>query len=132
KAPSIVAGNTSSNAEFLLVWLFGGLISLCGALVYAELAARHPTTGGEYTFLTAGLGRGAGFLFAWSRMTVIQTGAIAAVAFVFGEYASEIVSFGPNSNAIWAAISVGALTGLNLLGTAQSKGLQKVMEVLLI
>ena len=110
KAPSIVAGNTSSNAEFLLLWLFGGLISLCGALVYAELASRHPATGGEYTFLTLGLGRGTGFLFAWSRMTVIQTGAIAAVAFVFGEYASQVAPLGNNSPAVWAAISAISMT----------------------
>lgn len=132
KAPSIVAGNTSSVAEFLLVWLFGGLISICGALVYAELASRHPAAGGEYTFLSRGLGRGAGFLFAWSRMTVIQTGAIAAVAFVFGEYATQVAPLGTYSIALWAAIGVGALTLLNLAGTVQSKTLQKVMETLLI
>ena len=132
KAPSMVAGNVSSVAEFLLVWLFGGLISLCGALVYAELASRRPGTGGEYTFLTDGFGPGVGFLFAWSRMTVIQTGAIAAVAFVFGEYASQIAPLGTYSAAIWAAVAVGALTLLNLAGTLQSKTLQKVMEAILI
>jgi basic amino acid/polyamine antiporter, APA family len=132
KAPSIVAGNTSSTSEFLLVWLFGGVISLCGALVYAELASRHAGAGGEYTFLRLGLGRGVGFLFAWSRMTVIQTGAIAAVAFVFGEYATQVAPLGTYSIAIWAAIGVGALTLLNLAGTVQSKTLQKVMETLLI
>jgi amino acid transporter/lipopolysaccharide biosynthesis regulator YciM len=132
KAPAIVAGNTSSTSEFLLVWLFGGVISLCGALVYAELASRHAGAGGEYTFLRLGLGRGVGFLFAWSRMTVIQTGAIAAVAFVFGEYATQVAPLGTYSIAIWAAIGVGALTLLNLIGTVQSKTLQKVMETLLI
>ena len=50
KAPSVVAGNVASGSEFLLAWLFGGAISLAGALVYAELAARHPDTGGEYAF----------------------------------------------------------------------------------
>ncbi len=132
KAPSIVAGNTSSPIEFLFAWLLGGAISLCGALVYAELSSRHPETGGEYTFIAHGLGRGAAFLFAWSRMTVIQTGAIAAVAFVFGEYASEIVRLGDQSVAIYAALSVVALTLLNLAGTLQSKTLQKVMEIVLI
>jgi len=132
KAPSIVAGNTSSGIEFLLAWLLGGAVSLCGALVYAELSARHPETGGEYAFLAHGLGKGAAFLFAWSRMTVIQTGAIAAVAFVFGEYASEIVRLGDQSAAIYAALSVVALTLLNLAGTLQSKTLQKVMEIVLI
>ena len=132
KAPSVVAGNTSSTLEFLFAWLLGGAISLCGALVYAELSARHPETGGEYAFLHHGLGRGAAFLFAWSRMTVIQTGAIAAVAFVFGEYASEILRLGEHSAALYAALSVVALTLLNFAGTLQSKLLQKVMETVLI
>ena len=132
KAPSVVAGNTSTPLEFILVWLFGGLASLCGALVYAELASRHPGTGGEYTFLTRGFGRGTAFVFAWSRMTVIQTGAIAAVAFVFGDYASQIVSLGERSTAIYAGLGVIALTALNFAGTLQTKTLQKVLETLLV
>ena len=102
KAPSVVAGNVASGSEFLLAWLFGGSISLAGALVYAELASRHPDTGGEYAFLSRALGRGTGFLFAWSRITVIQTGAIAAVAFVFGDYASQILPLGTHGSAIYA------------------------------
>ncbi|HWM41960.1 MAG TPA: amino acid permease [Burkholderiales bacterium] len=131
KAPSIVAGNTSSGAEFLGAWVLGGVVSLCGALVYAELATRHPETGGEYAFLSRGMGRGVAFVFAWARMTVIQTGAIAAVAFVFGDYASEILSLGKYSSAIYAALGVAALTALNVAGTVESKGLQKVMQILL-
>jgi len=132
KAPSTVAGATGGTWPFLLAWLAGGLISLCGALVYAELASRHPHTGGEYVFLSEGMGRGVAFLFAWSRMTVIQTGAIAAVAFVFGDYASEIFRLGAHSSAIWAAAAVALLTVLNLVGTLQSKALQKLMESALI
>jgi basic amino acid/polyamine antiporter, APA family len=131
KAPSIVAGNTSSGAEFLGAWVLGGVVSLCGALVYAELATRHPETGGEYAFLSRGMGRGVAFVFAWARMTVIQTGAIAAVAFVLGDYASEIFRLGPRSSAIYAAIGVIALTALNVAGTVESKGIQKVMQILL-
>ena len=132
KLPSLVAGNVASPAAFLFAWLLGGLVSLCGALVYAELAARHPETGGEYVFLQRGLGRGAAFLFAWSRMSVIQTGAIAAVAFAFGDYASEILRLGEKSSAVWAAVAVVAFTLLNFAGTLQSKTLQKVMEAVLI
>jgi basic amino acid/polyamine antiporter, APA family len=131
KAPSIVAGNSSSAAEFLGAWVLGGVISLCGALVYAELATRHPDTGGEYAFLSRGMGRGVAFVFAWARMTVIQTGAIAAVAFVLGDYASEILRLGDKSSAIYAAIGVVALTALNVAGTLESKGLQKIMQYLL-
>ena len=132
KLPGLVAGGAASGTQFFLAWIVGGIACLCGALVYAELASRYPETGGEYTFLRRGLGEGAAFVFAWSRMTVIQTGAIAAVAFVFGEYASQIVSLGPNSAALWAAIGVAVLTALNFAGTLQSKTLQKVMEILLI
>jgi len=131
KAPSIVAGNTSSGSEFLLAWVLGGVVSLCGALVYSELAARYPETGGEYAFLSRGWGRGVAFVFGWARMTVIQTGAIAAVSFVFGDYASEIFRLGDKSSAIYAALGVVTLTLLNFAGTVESKILQKVMQVLL-
>jgi amino acid transporter len=132
KAPSIVAGNTASATEFILAWVLGGVVSLCGALVYAELSARHADTGGEYSFLSRGMGQGAAFLFAWSRMTVIQTGAIAAVAFVFGDYASQLLPLGPASSAIYAGLCVIALTALNVAGTMPTKSLQRVMETILI
>ena len=131
KAPSIVAGNTDSNLWFILAWVLGGIVSLCGALVYAELSARYPETGGEYAFLSRGMGRGVAFVFAWSRMSVIQTGAIAAVAFVFGDYASEMLRLGDKSSAIYAAFGVVALTALNVVGTRESKSLQKAMQYLL-
>jgi amino acid transporter len=131
RTPSDIAGVTSSSTQFLLAWVLGGAISLCGALVYAELASRHPETGGEYTFLSRGWGSGAAFVFAWARMTVIQTGAIALVAFVFGDYASEIFRLGGKSSAIYAAIAVLALTGLNFAGTLESKRLQIAMQYLL-
>ena len=131
KAPSIVAANTSSATAFVLAWVLGGVVSLCGALVYAELSSRHPETGGEYAFLSRGMGRGVAFVFAWARMTVIQTGAIAAVAFVFGDYASEMLRLGAKSSAIYAALAVVVLTAINVLGTVESKTLQKVMQYLL-
>ena len=131
KAPSIVAGATTSGVAFFAAWLLGGAVSLCGALVYAELAGRYPETGGEYAFLSRAFGRGVGFTFAWSRMTVIQTGAIAAVAFVFGDYASEMLRLGKHSSAIYAVAGVAALTALNMAGTVESKTLQRVMQVLL-
>jgi amino acid transporter len=132
KAPSLVAGNADSAAEFFFAWLLGGAASLCGALLYAELSSRFPETGGEYAFLRRAYGDGVSFVFAWSRMTVIQTGAIGAVSFVFGEYASQIYPLGPHSIAVYAALGVALLTALNLAGTVQSKTLQKVMEVVLI
>jgi basic amino acid/polyamine antiporter, APA family len=132
KAPSTVAAATGTPALFFLAWILGGVASLCGALVYAELASRRPHTGGEYTFLRDGWGRGIAFGFGWARMTVIQPAAIAAVGFVFGDYASEILPLGDKSAAVWCALAVVILTLLNFAGTLQAKGVQKAMEITLI
>jgi amino acid transporter len=132
KAPSIVAGNVSSGLEFALLWIAGGIASLCGALVYTELSGRFPETGGEYRFLHRAYGGGASFVFAWSRMTVVQTGAIAAVAFVFGDYAQQILPLGGKGAALYAGLAVLALSMLNLLGTPQGKGLQKMLSSALL
>ena len=90
RAPSIVAGNAASESVFLALWVAGGVISLIGALCYAELGSAYPNAGGEYFFLRRAYGDWLGFLFAWARMTVIQTGAIAAIAFVVGDYATQM------------------------------------------
>lgn len=127
KAPSLVAWNTTSPEMFLGLWLAGGLITLVGALCYAELATAYPGSGGEYSYLTRAYGRPIGFLFAWGRMTVIQTGAIAAVGFAYGDYASVILPLGPQGPAIHAAIAVAALTGLQLLGNRESAHMQTVL-----
>ena len=132
KAPSMVAGNTADAYQFLGAWLFGGFASLCGALVYAELSSRYPHTGGEYSFLARGLGRGPSLLFSSWRINVVKTRTTAAVSFVFGDYASEIYSFGEKSSAIWAGIGVVVLTLVNFVGTLHSKLMQKVMEITLI
>lgn len=126
KTPSLVAGSTDSEAVFLLLWVAGGAISLIGALCYAELAAAHPGAGGEYNFLTRAYGRAVGFLFAWGRMAVIQTGAIAAVAFVFGDYAAELLPLGPWGPSVYAAAAIVALTWVNVRGTLSSRGVQLV------
>ena len=131
KAPSIVAGNVASDTVFIALWLAGGLISLIGALCYAELGSSHPHAGGEYYFLSKAYGDWLGFLFAWARMTVIQTGAIAAIAFVFGDYASTLLPLGGKSAAIYAALAVIGITALNVAGTSQSKWVQNVLTTAL-
>jgi APA family basic amino acid/polyamine antiporter len=130
KLPQFVALNTDSNAAFLGLWVLGGVITLIGALVYAELAAAYPSTGGEYHFLSRALGSDVGLLFAWARTTVIQTGAIAAVAFVFGDYAQQLWPLGTYGPAIYAAASLVLLTLINLAGTYESKNAQIVFTVI--
>jgi APA family basic amino acid/polyamine antiporter len=128
KTPSMIAANTGRNDVFLLAWLAGGVISVIGALCYAELAAAYPHTGGDYHYLTRAFGRKVGFLFVWSRMTVIQPGSIAMLAFVFGDYLSTILPLGPPS--LYAALSVLILTALNLLGVQKGKWTQNLLTAI--
>jgi amino acid transporter len=132
RAPSIVAGSVSTEAVFIALWIAGGVISFVGALCYAELGSAYPNAGGEYHFLRRAYGDWLGFLFAWARMTVVQTGAIAAIAFVFGDYATELLPLGEKSSVIYALIAVVGLTALNIVGTRESKTLQKVLTVALL
>ncbi|MBD3847072.1 amino acid permease [Bosea sp. SSUT16] len=127
KTPAVVAANVGSEAAFIGVWIMGGVATLIGALCYAELAAAHPHAGGEYHFLARAYGRPVAMLFGWARGAVIQTGAIAAVAFVLGDYAAQVAPIGPIGPALYAALSVVALTALNVIGTVQSKRLQILM-----
>jgi amino acid transporter len=130
KTPQLVALNVSSEAWFIAAWVLGGVATLIGALVYAELAAAYPSTGGEYHFLTRAYGQPVGFLFAWARTTVIQTGAIAAVCFVLGDYAQQLYSLGAYGSAIYGAAGLLILTLINLAGTYQSKTAQNVLTIL--
>jgi amino acid transporter len=132
KTPSLVAANVGSEAAFLGAWLLGGIIMLLGALCYAELGSAHPDTGGEYTYLSRAYGHAIGILFAWARCTVIQTGAIAAVAFVYGEYASVLLPLGPHGTAIHAAVAIVVLTIVNMVGTPESRLLQLLLTLLTI
>lgn len=130
KTPQLVAMFSPNEWVFIGAWVAGGLATLIGALVYAELAAAYPSTGGEYHFLTRALGRPVGFMFAWARTTVIQTGAIAAVAFVLGDYAQQLFSLGPYGSAIYAALALAALTAVNVAGTYESKTAQNILTFL--
>ena len=130
RTPSLVAANVGSETAFIGVWLLGGLITLVGALCYAELGSAYPNAGGEYHYLSRAYGQTVGVLFAWARGTVIQTGAIAAVAFVYGDYANVVLPLGSQGPAIHAAIAVAVFTGINLIGTKQGTLTQHIFTVL--
>ncbi|HTO51451.1 MAG TPA: amino acid permease [Burkholderiales bacterium] len=130
RLPSLVAGNSSGEAAFYLLWAVGGIISLIGALCYAELATAYPSAGGDYHFLRRAFGRGLSFLFAWARIAVITTGSIAVLGYTFGDYASNLFRLGANSSAIYAALSVIVLTAVNISGIRETKGTQNVLTVI--
>lgn len=95
RTPSVVATRVPDPVMMLGVWVLGGLISLCGALSVAELAASLPQTGGWYVFLREGWGRLAGFLFGWSELVLIRASATGAVATVFSEYLQRSLGYDP-------------------------------------
>jgi amino acid transporter len=127
RTPSLVAEHTGSAGVALLAWLAGGVVSLLGALCYAELASTYPNTGGDYHYLAHAFGRRSAFLFAWARLSVIQTGAIALLAFVLGDYAAELLPLGPWSSAAYAGLIVALLTTTNVLGVRQGATTQNVL-----
>ncbi|NMG09736.1 hypothetical protein DP117_23770 [Brasilonema sp. UFV-L1] len=125
ETPSLVAANVGSAFGALFVWFLGGAMSLIGALCYAELATAYPHTGGNYHYLMRAFGKNWAFLFAWARMTVIQTGSIALLAFVFGDYISQLWRLGDYSPSIYAALVIVIFTGVNIIGIQQGKSTQK-------
>lgn len=130
KTPSMVAGVTGDAGWMLSVWVIGALVSVAGALCYAELSAKHPHAGGDYHFLELAYGRRLSFLYAWAKATVINTGSIALLAFVFGEYMTRVIDLGPASTAIWAIGIVIVMTVLNLIGLQASSRVQLILTVL--
>lgn len=132
ETPALVAANTGSYGGVVQIWLLGGVVSLLGALCYAELATAYPHVGGNYYYLKRAFGFPIAILFAWARMTVIQTGSIALLAFVLGDYASQLLPLGEYSPSVYAAGAIALLTALNILGLCQSKRFQTALAVLLL
>lgn len=130
RTPSLVAGNVESGGMMLLVWLLGGVVSLIGALCYAELTSTFPSTGGDYHFLKRAFGKRTAFLFGWARMSVIQTGSIALLAFIFGDYISQLYNLGTHSAVIYAGLLVIVLTGINIAGIHMGAGAQKLFTAI--
>ncbi|MBD2347089.1 APC family permease [Anabaena subtropica] len=127
QTPALVASQAGSDTAVLLLWLAGGVVSIIGALCYAELATTYPNVGGVYYYLKRAFGQNTAFLFAWARLTVIQTGSIALLAFVFGDYASEILQLGTFSSSVYAAVVIALLTILNIVGLQQGKWTQNLL-----
>ena len=127
KTPSLVATHTGGTELFLIAWLLGGVISLIGALCYAELATAYPHSGGDYHYLRRAFGRDMAFLFAWARMMVLQTGSIAMLGFVFGDYTALLLPIGQGGAALYAAMAIALVTTLHLMGVEQGKFAQKVL-----
>jgi len=127
-APDIARG-AGSAWGVLGIWLLGGLLSLCGALSYAELAAAYPQEGGDYVYLSRAYGPWAGFLFGWLQLAVVRPGDIAVMAFAFATYARTLWDPFPGAQRFYAVAAVAVLTLINALGVREGKWTQNLLTV---
>jgi basic amino acid/polyamine antiporter, APA family len=132
RKPGVMAGQVGSPEILLGVWVLAGVLTLFGALTNAEIASMIPETGGQYVYFERMYGPFFAFLYGWAVFAVMQCGSIAAVAYVFAEYATQFVKL-PEFQASVAAWSlhvpfVGDVTPLKEIGT---KGLAAALIVLL-
>lgn len=134
----------------LLVWAAGGLLTLAGALTYAELGVLFPRAGGMYHYVKEAYGPLWGFLYGWIAFLVIMSGGIAALAVAFGEYLGSFFPFFSTQNVLFAAPPLGSwtwsvsggqvagalaiviLTAINHLGLKEGAGVQNALTVLKI
>jgi APA family basic amino acid/polyamine antiporter len=129
-APNIATGAGSWWGVFA-IWAIGGLLSLFGALGYAELATAYPKEGGDYVYLSKAYGPWTGYLFGWGQLAIIRPGDIAIMAFAFATYAREIFdplkAYPEYSERIYAAAAVIVLTLINILGVKEGKWTQNIL-----
>jgi amino acid transporter len=119
RTPAVIATRVPDPLPMLMVWVLGGLISLCGALAVAELAASFPRTGGWFVFLREGWGRLAGFLFGWAELVLIRASATGAIATVFSEYLQRSLGYDPATSGltdIIAAVAIIVAAAINIRG----------------
>ncbi|TET20791.1 MAG: amino acid permease [Candidatus Aminicenantes bacterium] len=149
----IMAKSIPSGGLILLAWLVGGLLTLAGALTYAELGAAMPEAGGQYVYLREAYGPMAGFLFGWILFLVYMTGGIAALALAFAEYIGYFFPYlGTNhiiatldipllKGSLLYSLSAGQMIGVsviillsivNFIGVGLGKSIQNVFTVIKI
>jgi APA family basic amino acid/polyamine antiporter len=139
----------------LAAWAVGGLVTLSGSLVYAELSRRRPEVGGQYAFLREAYHPSVAFLYGWSLLCVLQSGGLASVAVVFGRYFMQLIhsvatSFGwwatasevaqlsskpaesPLAERVAACAALGVLTLINCLGVRTGSTAQNIFMILKI
>src|ERR1051325_9637444 len=104
KKPGVMAAHVGSPELLLLVWVLAGVLTIFGALTNAEIASMIPETGGQYLFFDRMYGPFTAFLYGWAVFAIIQTGSIAAVAYIFAEYATQFVHLPqfPDPIAAWS------------------------------
>ncbi len=139
--PSTMARETGSVAGVFLVWLFGAILSLCGAFTYAELGSSLPAAGGEYVFLRKAYGPLWGFLFGWQQIVIGKTGSIAAIGLAASLFLSHLYppltediltveGFKVSGMQVLAIGWIALMTFINVFGVGRGGALQALLTAL--
>ena len=128
--PTTIAKALPSPSFILIAWLVGGFFTMTGALTFAELGARFPKTGGVYVFLKEAFGDLTAFLYGWSTLTVITSGALAALGIGFAHYFNKIVGLSEDWEILIGLIALGLLTVINIFGVKISEWVASTLTTL--
>ncbi|UCG88922.1 MAG: amino acid permease [Gemmatimonadota bacterium] len=128
--PAIVAHRVGTGPLTIVVWVIGGVIALAGAFCFAELGALRPRAGGGYVYLRDALGSLPAFLYGWTLLLVISTGAIAAVAVTFARYAAALLGLDSGAVTPLAITAILLLSAINYCGVRPGATTQNIFTIL--
>lgn len=128
--PAIVAQRVGTGPATMATWGLGACIAIVGAFVFAELGARAPRAGGGYVYLRDAFGPFPAFLYGWALFLMISTGAIAAVAMTFVNYAIALLGVPIAWGTPLAVSAILLLTAVNIIGVAPGAITQNIATVL--
>jgi basic amino acid/polyamine antiporter, APA family len=120
RVPATVAGLLHDPGAVILCWLLGGVMALCGALTFAELAAALPRSGGMFAYILEGFGPVPAFLFGWAELTVVRAAALGAIATIFAEYLGYFVPLTAPQVRQVAALTIVLVSALNYVGVRRA------------
>ena len=130
RTPATVAERLRSPGLVLLAWVIGGVVALIGAFCWGELGQRRPRAGGGYVYLRETFGPLPAFLYGWTLVLVIATGAIAAVAVTFADYTLALLGFPHTYSVPLAVAAIVFLAGINYVGVRPAAITQNIFTIL--
>lgn len=128
--PAVVAQRVGTAGLTLTAWGLGAVVAILGAFIFAELGARDPAAGGGYAYLREAFGPLPAFLYGWALLLAIATGAAAAVAVTFANYAVPLVGLPAGSERVLAIGAILAFSVVNVLGVAPGTWFQNLFTIL--
>jgi len=130
RSPHAVAQHLGGFWTVIAAWVVGGVLSICGSLVLAELAVTHPKTGGLYVFIRESFGAAWGFVFGWANLWVIKPTVIASITSVFALYFCQVLHLPKSAEFGVGAAAILLLTFVNWLGVKEGARTQSLFTTL--